>query len=67
MLISQRFVWGDGRPDDVDEISSSNVDHQVTRGGVPFQLLRWEIRYLPGTRRVTEAIYERLLPAPTRL
>lgn len=60
MLITRTFVWGAGRPDDSDEISSPNVDHLVTHDGVDFQLGRWDVRYRPGERRVTEAVYEKV-------
>ena len=60
MLIARTFVWGEGRPDDGDEIRSLYVDHHVIHDGVDFQLGRWDIRYRPGERRVTEAVYEKV-------
>ncbi len=58
MRIARTFVWGDGRPDDHDEIVSLSVDHGARRDGVRFALRRWDIRYRPGERRVTEAVYD---------
>ncbi len=58
MRIARTFVWRDGRPDDHDEVVSPSVDPSARRDGVPFALRRWEIRYRPGERRVTEAVYD---------
>ena len=60
MLIARTFVWGEGRPDDGDEIRSLYVDHHVIHDGVDFHLGRWDIRYRPGERRVTQAVYEKV-------
>lgn len=57
-LIARRFVWGDSRPDDADEIYSDTVDHRASRDGVLFLLRDWDIRYRPGERRLTEAVYD---------
>jgi len=57
--IVRTFVWNDDeRPDDNDEIRSTGIDHHVRYHGVLFQLRTWDIRYPPGQRRVTEAIYD---------
>jgi hypothetical protein len=58
MRIARTFVWDDGRPDDHDEIVSPAVDHRARHDGVQFELRHWDIRYRPGERRVTEAIYD---------
>jgi hypothetical protein len=50
MRITRRFVWGDNRADEYEEILSPTVDRLVTRGGTPFYLRHWEIRYAPGSR-----------------
>jgi hypothetical protein len=62
MLIARTFVWGDGRPNDSDEILSRTVDHHVTHDGVLFVLRHWDIRYRPGERRVTKAVYDEVRP-----
>ena len=58
MQIVRIFVWNDERPDDTEEIRSTGIDHHVRHHGVLFRLRTWEIRYPPGQRRVTEAIYD---------
>ena len=44
--------------DDHDEIVSPSVDHRGRRDGVLFVLRGWDIRYRPGERRVTEAVFD---------
>ena len=56
--IVRTFVWSDERPDDTDEIRSLELEHHVRYHGVLFHLRTWDIRYPPGERRVTEAIYD---------
>jgi len=56
--IVRTFVWSDERPDDTDEIGSLELEHHVRYHGVLFHLRTWDIRYPPGERRVTEAIYD---------
>ena len=56
--IVRTFVWSDERPDDIDEIRSTGIDHHVRHHGVLFQLRTWDIRYPPGQQRVTEVIYD---------
>ena len=58
MRIVRTFVWNDERPDDTDEIRSTGIEHHVRHQGVLFGLRSWDIRYPPGQRRVTEAIYD---------
>ena len=58
MRIVRTFVWQDGRADGYDEIRSVGIDHRVLHQGLPFRLREWDIRYVQGGGRVTEAIYE---------
>lgn len=63
MLIERRFVWGDGRPDEFDEIHADTIDRHLTRAGARFRLRTWDLRYRPGRRRLTEAVYDEVLDA----
>ncbi len=56
--IVRTFVWNDERPNDTDEVRAAGVDNHVRHHGVLFQLRNWELRYPPGKRRVTQAIYD---------
>ena len=56
--IVRTFVWNDERPNDTDEVRAAAVDNHVRHHGVLFQLRTWELRYPPGKRRVTQAIYD---------
>jgi hypothetical protein len=66
MRMVRTFVWGDGRPDDSDEIRSTGIDRHVRYRGVLFQLRTWDIRYPPGERRVTEAVYDEAVDPEVR-
>jgi hypothetical protein len=61
------FVWNDERPDDTDEIRATGIDHHVRYQGALFKLRTWDIRYPPGERRVTEAIYDEARPETVSL
>jgi hypothetical protein len=63
MRIERTFIWRDERPDEHEELRADGVDHLVRRDGSLFTLRRWDVRYRPGQRRVTEAIYDELEPA----
>ena len=58
MRIVRTFVWSDDRPNDNDELRSTELDHPVGHHGVSFNLRTWDIRYPSGEPRVTEAIYD---------
>ena len=66
MRMVRTFVWNDGRPDDTDEIRSTGIDRHVRHRGVLFQLRTWDIRYPPGERRVTEAVYDEAVSPEAR-
>jgi hypothetical protein len=58
MRIQRRFVWSDERADDYEELLSPGVDRHLIHDGVPFRLRHWDMRYVGGKPRITEAVYE---------
>jgi len=58
MRIQRRFVWSEERADDYEELLAAGVDRHLVHDGVPFHLRHWDMRYLGGKPRVTEAVYD---------
>jgi hypothetical protein len=61
MRIARVFEWSDDRPDDYDEIRSSDIAPHVTHEGTLFALRTWDIRYPQGKERITDACYGEVL------
>ena len=58
MRIQRRFVWGDERADEYEELLAPAVDRFLNHDGVPFDLRLWYLRYRAGKPRLTQAVYE---------
>ena len=66
MRIQRRFVWSGERADEYEELLSPAVDRHLSHDGVPFQLRHWDMRYLGGKPRITEAVYDEAVHGKVR-